>query len=197
VIGARGLALLLLLACALCAASEPVIPPRLAPWLEILNDQLVRKAFVPNPIQRIGEVRLLRRADATVVQTLIYSKVPERVIGEIRKKEAANWPGNPDAAAYLEALSLVQRSISPPRESPGADRRYKIWIDFVLAPEAAFIAMGSFESEVKNGKLEVVSRETLALLEPSREYVERNQRLIAADSFHVQDAATLLPEHWK
>jgi hypothetical protein len=67
----------------------------------------------------------------------------------------------------------------------------------VLAPEAAFIAMGSFESEVRNGKLEVVSRESLAVLEPSREYVERNQRLIAADSFHVQDAATLLPEHWK
>jgi succinate dehydrogenase / fumarate reductase flavoprotein subunit len=27
--------------------------------------------------------------------------------------------------------------------------------------------------------------------------VERNQRLIAADSFHVEDAATLLPEYWK
>jgi hypothetical protein len=195
---ARQLALLLL-AGALCAASEPVVPPRLAAWLDIQNDQLVRKAFVPNPAQRIGEVRIIRRADATVVETLIYSKVPSRVIGEIRKKELANWPGNADAAAYLEALEKVQKTVegSLPGERRGADRRHKIWIDFVLAPEAAFIAMGSFESEVRNGKLEVVSRETLAVLEPSREYVERNQRLIAADSFHVQDAATLLPEHWK
>jgi hypothetical protein len=195
--GTRGLALLLMLAGALVAASEPVVPPRLAPWLDMANDQLVRKAFVPNPIQRIGEVRILRRSDATVVQTLIYSKVPERVIGEIRKKENANWPGNADAAAYLEALAEVQKSIRLPAESRGADRRYKIWIDFVAAPETAFIAMGSFQSEVRNGKLEVVSRETLKVLEPSREYVERNQRLIAADSFQVEDAATLLPEHWK
>ena len=103
------------------------------------------------------------------------------------------------SAAYLEALEKVQKTVegSSPAERRGADRRHKIWIDFVLAPEAAFIAMGSFESEVRSGKLEVVSRATLAVLEPSREYVERNQRLIAADSFHVQDAATLLPEHWK
>lgn len=190
---------LLLLACALTAASEPVVPPRLAPWLDTLNDQLVQKAFVPNPAQRIGEVRILRRGDATVVQTLIYSKVPSRVIGEIRKKELANWPGSAEVAAYLEALSQVQKQVESrlPGERRGADRRSKIWIDFVLAPGAAFVAMGSFVSEVKNGKLEVVSRETLAVLEPSRQYVERNQRLIAADSFHVEDAATLLPEHWK
>ncbi len=195
---ARRLALPLL-ACALTAASEPVVPPRLAPWLDTSSDQLVQKVFVPNPAQRIGEVRILRRGDATVVETLLYTKVPSRVIGEIRKKELANWPTSADAAAYLEALAQVQKAVESrlPGEGRGADRRQKIWIDFVLAPQAAFIAMGSFQSDVTNGKLEVVSRETLAVLEPSREYVERNQRLIAADSFHVGDAATLLPEHWK
>ena len=162
---ARRLALLLL-ACAATAASEPVVPPRLAPWLDTPNDQLVKKAFVPNPAQRVGEVRILRRGDATVVETLIYSKVPSRVIGEIRKKELANWPGNADAAAYLEALSQVQKTVESrlPGEGRGTDRRQKIWIDFVLAPEAALIGIGSFESELKNGKLEVASRETLAVL---------------------------------
>jgi hypothetical protein len=169
------------------------------PWLDTRNDQLLQKTFVPNPNQRVGEVRILRRGGATVVETLIYTKVPTRVIGEIRKKELANWPGSADVAAYLEALSQVQKAVESrlPSEGRGVDRRSKIWIDFVLAPEAAFIAIGPFVSEVKNGELEVVSRETLVVVEPSREYVERNQRLIAADSFRVEDAATLLPEHWK
>jgi len=190
---------LLLLACALTAASAPVVPPRLAPWLDTSSDQLIQKTFVPSPAQRVGEVRILRRGDATVVETLLYSKVPSRVIAEIRKKELANWPGSADVAAYLEALSRVQKTVESrlPGEGRGVDRRQKIWIDFVLAPQAAFIAIGSFESDLKSGALEVVSRETLAVLEPSREYVERNQRLIAADSFHVDDAATLLPDHWK
>jgi hypothetical protein len=195
---ARGL-VLLLTALACLAAGEPVVPPKLAPWLDTAHDQIARKAYIPNPAQRIGEVRILRRGDATVVETLIYSKVPSRVIGEIKKKENANWPGNADAAAYLAALEQVQKTVASrmPPDGLRGDRRHKIWIDFVAAPEAAFIAIGSFQSSIENGKLVVVSREPLVLVQPSREYVERNQRLIAADSFKVEDPATLLPEHWK
>ena len=194
---ARGLALLLI-AFAAIAAGEPVVPPKLAPWLDTAHDQLVQRAFVPDPAQRVGEVRILRRGEATVVETLIYTKVGSRVVGEIRKKENANWPGSPDVAAYLDALSQVQKTVA--RRLPtdrAADRLQKIWIDFVVAPPAAFIAIGAFESTVEDGQVKVVSREPLAVVQPSRDYVERNQRLIAADSFHVEDAATLLPEYWK
>jgi hypothetical protein len=192
---ARRLAPLLL---TLLAASPPVVPPRLAPWLDAGQDHVVQRTFVPDPSQRVGEVRILRRGDATVVETLIYSKVGSRVVGEIRKKELANWPGSPDVAAYLDALSQVQQTVE--RRLPtdrAADRRQKIWIDFVVAPAAAFIAIGAFESTLEGGEVKVVSREPLALVQPSREYVERNQRLIAADSFKVADPATLLPEYWK
>jgi hypothetical protein len=188
----------LLLALALLAASPPVVPPRLAPWLDAAQDQVVQRTFVPDPSQRVGEVRILRRGDATVVETLIYSKVGSRVVGEIRKKELANWPGSPDVTVYLDALSQVQQTVE--RRLPtdrAADRRQKIWIDFVVAPAAAFIAIGAFESTLEGGEVKVVSREPLALVQPSREYVERNQRLIAADSFKVADPATLLPEYWK
>jgi hypothetical protein len=191
----RRLAPLLL---ALLAASPPVVPPRLAPWLDAAHDQVVQRTFVPDPSQKVGEVRILRRGDATVVETLIYSKVGSRVVGEIRKKELANWPGSPDVAAYLDALSQVQQTVE--RRLPtdrAADRRQKIWIDFVVAPAAAFIAIGAFEATLESGEVKVVSREPLALVQPSREYVERNQRLIAADSFKVADPTTLLPEYWK
>jgi hypothetical protein len=186
----------MLLVCAATARAEGIVPARLAPWLDTSQDQLVNRAYVPSSERRVGEVRILRRGDATVVQTLLYSKVLSRVVGEIRKKELANWPGSRDAAAYLEALVRVQKTIwrRLPANERVADRRQKMWIDFVLSPGAAFIAIGAFEMEEKNGEVRVVSREPLVVLEPSRDYVERNQRLIAADSFHVEDAATLLPE---
>jgi hypothetical protein len=187
---------LLLLACAAAARAEGGVPARLAPWLDASRDQLVRRAFVPAPERRVGEVRILRRGEATVVQTLLYSKLLSRVVGEIRKKETANWPGSRDAAAYLEALEAVQKTIWSrlPTNQRVADRRQKLWIDFVLAPGAALIGIGAFEMEEKNGEVRVTRFEPLAVLEPSRAYVERNQRLISADSFHTEDAAALLPE---
>jgi len=189
--------LLVLFACAAVAEAEGVVPARLAPWLDASTDQLGSRAYVPSPERRVGEVRILRRGDATVVQTLLYSKVLSRVVGEIRKKELANWPGSPDAAAYLEALARVQKTIWSrlPTDRRALDRRQKMWIEFVLSPGAALIAIGAFEIDESDGEVHVVSREPLVVLEPSRAYVERNQRLIAADSFHDGDAARgLLPE---
>ena len=187
---------LLLLTCAAAAWADDVVPSRLAPWLDASQDQLVRRTYVPSPERRVGEVRILRRGEATVVQTLLYSKLLSRVVGEIRKKEHANWPGSPDAAAYLEALAKVQQTIWSrlPSNQRVADRRQKLWIDFVLAPGVALIGIGAFEMEEKDGEVRVVSLEPLVVLEPSRAYVERNQRLIAADSFQVEDAAAPVPE---
>jgi hypothetical protein len=188
---------LMLVACAAAAGAEGIVPARLAPWLDPSQDQLVRRSYVPSPEQRVGEVRILRRGDATVVQTLLYSKVLSRVVGEIRKKELANWPGSPDAAAYLDTLARVQKTIwsRVPNDVRVSDRRQKMWIEFVLSPGAALIGVGAFEMDEAGVEVRVVSREPLAVLEPSRDYVERNQRLIAADSFHVEETAPgLLPE---
>ncbi|HEY8153552.1 MAG TPA: hypothetical protein VII72_05425 [Myxococcota bacterium] len=191
--GALRLALALL-ACAATARADVAVPARLAPWLDASRDQLVRRAYVPSPERRVGEVRILRRGDATVVQTLLYSKVLSRVVAEIRKKERANWPGNPDAAAYLAALERVQKTIwgRLPADQRAADRRQKLWIEFVLAPGAGFIAIGAFEMEEPGGEVRVLRREPIEILEPSRDYLGRNQRLIAADSFHAEDGASLL-----
>jgi hypothetical protein len=187
---------LVLLVCAAAARAEVSVPARFAPWLDASRDQLVRRAFVPSPERRVGEMRILRRGDAAVVQTLLYSKVLSQVVAEIRKKELANWPGNADAAAYVAALTRVQEAIWSrlPANERAADRRQKLWIEFVLAPGAAFIAIGAFELDESGGEVRVVSRELLELLEPAREYVARNQRLIAEDNFGAEGAAGLLPE---
>ena len=157
--------------------------------LDGARDRVVRHAFVPSPEQKVGEVRIVQRGDAQVVQTLLYSKILSRVVSEIRKKEAANWPpdapGHADAVRYGEALEQVQKQIweRMPRNEAVADRRQKMWIEFVLAPQRALVAIGAFEMEETGGEVKVVKRETLALQEPSREYVERNMRLIEVDAF--------------
>jgi hypothetical protein len=182
---------ILLLAWAGAARAQAVVPPRLAAWLDASNDHVVERGYVPSAESKVGEVRILKRGDASVVETLLYTKVLSRVVGEIRKKELANWPGNPDAERYVAALEQAQKQIWSrlPTNERLADRRQKLWIDFVDAPSAAFVAVGSFEMQETKGEVRVLGREPLALLELSPAYVRRNLRLIAADALHLDDAA--------
>ena len=180
------------------ASAEPVVPAHLAPLFDASHDEVVRQTFVPSPEEKVGEVRLLRRGDYDVVQTLLYTKVLSRVVAEIRKKELAGWPDGPghdDSRRYVEALEGVHRTIwnRMPRDTKTADRRQKLWIEFVLGERAAAVALGAFEMDdgidAADGGVRVRTREPLVVLEPSRAYVHRNMRLIAADSFHVEEAA--------
>lgn len=185
--------LLLLLCCAWAAAAsaEPLVPPRLAPLLDAAHDRIVQRSFVPSEEQKVGELRLVRRGAAEVVQTLLYTKVLGRVVGEIRNKELASWPadqpGHADALRYIEAITAVQKQIwdRMPRTESTRDRRQKMVIEFVLSGSSALIAVGSFEMDETGGEVRVLRREPLVVLEPSRHYAERNMRLIVADSFHV------------
>jgi len=191
--------LLPLLSCffAAVAPAADALPPRHAALLDAAADELLARSDVPSPEQRVGEVRLIRRGDANVVQTLLVTKLLSRVVGEIRRKELANWPegpGHEDALRYVDALGAVQRTLWGRLRAaePASDRRQRMWIEFVLAPGASLVAIGgfgAFEMEEPGGELRVPRRETLAVLEPSRDYVRRNMRLIAADSFHVEGAA--------
>ncbi len=187
--------LLLALAWTAPGLADPVVPPRLAPLLDASHDRVIERAFVPTPAEKVGEVRLIRRGDAAVVQTLLYSKILARVVAEIRKKELADWPegrpGHDDALRYAATLASVQKQIWDrlPRDEVGVDRRQKMAIEFVLAKKVAFVAVGAIAIAEDEGELRVVSFEPLAVLEPSRDYVQRNMRLIAADSFHVEGSA--------
>jgi len=184
--------LLPLLAClgAPCAAlAEPA-----ATRPGATEDEVVARSYVPSPERRVGEVRLIRRGDANVVQTLLYTKLLRRVVGEIRQKELANWPegpGHADALRYVEALAAAQKQLWGRllASEPVRDRRQKLWVEFVLTPTASQLAIGAFEMDEEQGEVRVLRRETLAVLEPSRGYVQRNMRLIASDSFHVEGAA--------
>jgi hypothetical protein len=187
-----------LVVAALCAAPPAVGAAAgrgLAVRLDTGADRVVARAFVPSEAQRVGEVRLVRRGDADVVETLLYTKVLSRVVGEIRKKELANWPadrpGHADALRYIDALEDARRAIwnAMPQPTPGSDRRQKMWIDFVLAGDAAGVALGRCGLDESGPMVRSTNRQTLAVLLLDREYVQRNMRLIAADSFSVEGPA--------
>jgi hypothetical protein len=134
--------------------------------LSAATAEIVQEIAVTSRGREHGAVRLLRRDDALIVQTLLDSKVLRQVVGRIRKLELANWPEGAEGYAasqrYLQGLdeALAAAYLAPPDD----DRRRQLAIEFGLSPSMAWVAF-SPESRV----------------ELPRAYVSRNMLLIAAD----------------
>jgi hypothetical protein len=171
------------------------VAPAIASLFDASRDEILSKVYVPSPNKRVGEVRLIRRGDVDVVQTLLATKVLVRVVGEIRKKEIANWPsdqpGYADAVRYLAALEEVRDRLwrEIPLNDRRADRRQKMIIEFALDAGRASVMVGGFEMDDRRETALVTSRRPLVVLQPERAYVERNMRLIVEDSFHAEGPA--------
>lgn len=162
--------------------------------LDASADKTVARAFVPSPEQKVGEVRLIVRGNVNVVQTLLYTKVLSRVVGEIRKKESANWPADranhADAMRYMDALEQAQKTIwgRMPKDKQVDDRRQRMIIEFALSQGSGVVMIGAYDMNESGGEVKVVRREPLVTLDLPREYVKRNMQLIVADSFDAADA---------
>lgn len=151
------------------------------------HDEVKATRVVPDPTRKVGEVRLLARGKAVVVQTVLSTKLLDRVTGEIRRKEEANWPaGDPSRDAYVAALEKVRGIID--KRDPGADwkgRRKNLLIEFAADDANASVFLGSFKASGEDDA--VIEREVLETLDLPRSYVLRNMRLILADSFKVAE----------
>lgn len=163
-------------------------------------ERILARAYVPSPERRVGEVRLIERGESVVVQTILYTRVLKRVVGEIRAKEEANWPadrpGHADMRRYVEALEAARDAIgkSVARLDRRADREQRLLIEFVAGPRCA-VTLGIPEVARENGEIRVVSLQPLASLDLSAEYVRRNMLLILDDSLHLsgEDVRRLAP----
>lgn len=140
---------------------------------------------MPDAARKVGEVRLVARGDATVVQTLLRTKVLARVVGEIRKKEAANWP--PDAAGHGDMLRYVDTVAGAAAAAPADDqRRQRLLIEFVAAPGGVCgVRLATFSGDEVDGALAPGDIHTVALLALGRAYVFPNMRFILADAFGI------------
>jgi hypothetical protein len=161
-------------------------------------DEVLARATVPNTGSPVGEVRLLRRADATVVQTLLVTRLLPRVTAEIRMKEERNWPaelpGHVDMLAYVQALSVAQEQLraalpaADARNVADGDRRLRLLIEFSASPASAGVEIAEFSPAAEDRPYDVASRRSLAAPAVGRSYVLRNMRLILADAFGVPEA---------
>ena len=181
-------ALLIALPDARASETSPGLPDAL---LDASRDQVVARTDVPDTMRKVGEVRLVRRSEATIVQTLISTKVLPRVVGEIHKKEAANWPpdtpGREDMERYVLALGRVADGLATARDAGDGDRKLRLMIEFVATPDVAGLVLGSFDAKDVDGKIEPTTRRPMETMVLKKTYGFRNMRLILADAFHVPE----------
>lgn len=162
------------------------------------EEDVLARTPVPSAESQMGEVRLVRRGDTTVVQTLLVTRLLPRVTAEIRVKEARNWPegaaGYDDMLAYVTALDAAQKRLRAalptvdPRNVADSDRRLRLLVEFSASPTSAGVEIAEFTSAAEESPYDVASRRTLANPAVGRSYVLRNMRLILSDSFHVAEA---------
>ena len=149
------------------------------------------RTLVPDTTRRQGEVRLVTRGDATVVQTLLATKVLRRAVAEIRRKEERNWPdgapGHEDMVRYCDALGAAADGIEA--AAGDDDRRRHVLIEFLAAADRGGVVVGEFQGDEVDGKLTPTKARTIATVPVGRDYLLRNMRLILADSFHVDEGA--------
>jgi len=151
----RAAALVLAVLCGSAWAADGKATTVYAQLLDDKRDEIVRSEFVPTEEQPVGEVRLIRRGQAVVMQTVLHTALLKRVVAEIRKKELASWPperkGHGDAQEYIDAITTAQQRIQEryrQREDRG-DRRQKMLIEFILSGRASIVAIS--EPELDRG----------------------------------------------
>jgi len=156
------------------------------------TEVLIRYTPVPADPPYQGEVRLLRRDSAQVVQTLLKSKVMNHVIAAIQKKELKNWPqdreGQVDSRSYTDELVKayhVVRVRAKDRQKT-RERHLQLMIEFVLEGERGYVALYAPTLTQEGDRLVLQKKDFLKKLPLSRNYVQRNMQLIIQDSFQLE-----------
>jgi hypothetical protein len=172
---------------ALLAVAQAAAGPVPLPAFDAATDRVVKRTVVPDDARRQGEVRLVTRGDATVVQTLLATKLLRRVVAEIRKKEERNWPaggpGYDDMVRYVDAVAAAARELEEAHE----DERLRLLIEFVASADREGIVIGEFNGDEADGVLAPTSARVIATPAVGRVYVLRNMRLILADAFDLEE----------
>lgn len=157
-------------------------------------DQVIRYAPVPADPPYQGEVRLLRRDSAVVVQTLLNSKVMHRVVGAIQNKEWQDWPqdkeGSIHSRRYLDELvrahQIIRDRAKERQHSGDRDRYQQLMIEFVLDEQRSYVALYAPTLTQDGDRLFLQKKELLKKLPLPRIYVHKNMQLIIQDSFQLE-----------
>ncbi len=162
---------------------------------------IIARSAVPRERKPIGEVRLIRRGNALVVETVLSTFLYSRVTAKLREAELSNWPagkiGHEDAKSYIEALERFGEDSAPPRGAamPRSaasikqhHRQVKIAIEFISDPPGAWVVLSQVELDGSPPASLIVAKHPSVTLALSSTYVERNMELILADSFGLDES---------
>lgn len=178
--------------CLLPCAMTSLMLPKLAGAAP--GEALIRRAPVPAEPPYQGEVRLLRRDAAPVLQTLLNSKVMNRVVAAIQKKEQKAWPqdreGSADSRRYTEELVQAYHTVqerAKERQKAG-DRYLQLLIEFVLEGQQGYVALYAPTLTQEEDRLVLHKKELLKKLPLTRNYLRKNMLLIIQDNFQLEPA---------
>jgi hypothetical protein len=152
-------------------------------------DRTLRTALVPSERNVHGEVRLIRRGEAWVLQTLIDSPQLRRGVQRMRKKELWAWPasepGHQDSERYLEGLEIARDRVLEDFEarSDRSARAQQMLIELVLAPRSALWAFYEVETERSGDRWTLLGRRPIVVREADRSYLRRAFLLQAEEGF--------------
>jgi hypothetical protein len=176
----------------LVAVAAGGVPQGASLVLDPSHDRIVRRASIPSDERTHGEVRIVRRGDATVVQTLLFTNALRRGIQQMKKKELYHWPagreGRDDSQAFLAELDRAADAVSRDALPRGSDPRRKLLIEIALSEGSARFALYAPELRRMDGELALSTARLLAAKEVSRAYADRAQRLMVATAFHLPEA---------
>ena len=163
----------LLTLAALAAGADPVVPN---------GDVIVARSVIEARGRSHGEVRLVRRGGAAVVQTLLVTRTLRRAAGRIRDKEEASWPAGSrevgTARVYLEAL---EAAVAKVLEAERTDRTRRLLIEIELSQNAGGVVLAVPVTENAADGLTLVTAEPITRLDVPCSWARREIELIAKD----------------
>jgi len=160
------------------------------------TETLIWRAPIPAEPPYQGEVRLLRRDSALVMQTVLNSKVLRHVVAAIQKKEFSDWPedrdGWIDSRRYSDELYRAYESIQARAKGrKSSDRYLNLLIEFVLQERHSFVALYEPTLSKSGDQFSVQEKEVLEKMNTSRTYIYKNLQEIARDSFQLEEQEVL------
>jgi hypothetical protein len=176
-------------ACGTMVACALLASPRETALADPVRDVLIRKAFIPSEKRIHGELRLVKRGGAMVLQTLLYSRFLRLGLDSIRSKELYYWPpsqpGHEDSARYLAAIESAKKNIFADFDAreDKSDPRQKMLIEFVLSKDDASFAVCEVELDQKGREVTIRSRKPLVVERASRAYIARAMKIQADNGF--------------
>ncbi len=146
------------------------------------SDVIVARKAIEARGRDHGEVRLVRRGNAAVVQTLLVTRSLKRAAARIREKEEANWPedsrGYGASRVYVEAL---EDAVAEVLEAARTDRHRRLLIEIELSENAGGIALSKPITQAGADGITLVTSEPITRLEVPCSWARREIALVADD----------------